>query len=539
MNKDGKLPGISNADGSTQPPEARGNISIFGLYLNGPVFGASVTSILVFIIMALIFQDVAAEKLSFLRDFITQNFDWLLMSACNISLLFCVFLFFSPLGNIRLGGPDAKPDYPRASWIAMIYATGIAIGLLFYGVLEPVYFFQNPPLGIDPSNTEVAHAAGIAGTIFHWGLHGWSTYALMGLSIAFLAYNRGLPFSPRSILYPVLGDRAWSWPGHIVDTLAVFATLFGLATSLGIGAGQVAGGLNYLFGVPATESTKLIFILVITVIVMVSVFMGLDAGIKRMSQFNILLALMLFLFIVAVGPTRYQLHSVFVGMTDYFEKIVPLSNWIGREDQDFLHGWTTFYWAWWISWMPFVGVFIGRISKGRTIREFLIGALLAPTAICAIWMSVFGGTAIHQFLFEGYTGVTDAVMQSELELPLFKMLQHLPLSGAVCLFSIALLSIFFTTSSDSGSLITDVLAAGGRFGAPAIQRVFWCGVEGCIAIALLLGGGLKSLQAAAVITGLPFSALLMVMVFSTWKVLRQEARSLGRGDSSAQTRGPA
>ena len=504
--------------------EARGNLDIFGLRVNGPVSGISVTVILTFILMALAFQEEAARDLGFLRDFVTVRFDWLLMSACNICLLFCLFLMVSPLGRVRLGGPDAKPGYPRATWLAMIYASGIAIGLLFYGVMEPVYYFQNPPLGIDSSDTTVAFAAGISGTIFHWGLHGWSTYALMGLSIALLAYNRGLPFAPRSVLYPIIGDRAWGWTGHMVDTLAVFATMFGLATALGLGAGQVAAGLNHVLGTPVTQTTKVLFIIAITCVVMISVFTGLDAGIKRMSQFNILLATVLLAFVVAVGPTLYQFRSVFVGLSDYADKIVPLSNWVGREDTDFLHGWTTFYWAWWFSWMPFVGVFVARISRGRTVREFLVCVIFLPTLLCAVWMSIFGGTALHQFLFDGYTGVTDAVKTWELELALFKMLEHLPFTEAVSLFALFLLTIFFTTSSDSGSLVTDVMAAGGRFDTPPVQRMFWCGLEGSVAIALLLGGGLKSLQAAAVITGLPFSVLVVVMTFSIWKVLREEAR---------------
>ena len=521
--QDEKSPRSAGATGERRR-EARGNLEMAGLRVNGPVSAVSVTVILAFIVMALMFQEDAARELAFLRSFITVRFDWLLMSSCNICLLFCLFLIFSPFGRVRLGGPDAKPDYPRVTWFMMIYASGIAIGLLFYGVMEPVYYFQNPPLGIDSSDTEAAFAAGIAGTIFHWGLHGWSTYALMGLSISLLAYNRGLPFAPRSVLYPLIGDRAWGWPGHAVDTLAVFATLFGLATALGLGAGQVAAGLDHVFGIPMTRTTEVLFIIAITCVVMVSVFTGLDVGIKRLSQFNIVLALALLAFVVAVGPTRYQFQSVFVGLFDYAEKIVPLSNWIGREDKDFLHDWTTFYWAWWFSWMPFVGVFLGRISRGRTVREFLVCVILMPTLLCAVWMSIFGGTALHQFLFDGYTGVTEAVKTWEIELALFKMLERLPFEQFVSLFSLFLLAIFFTTSSDSGSLVTDVMAAGGRFDTPPVQRMFWCALEGSVAIALLLGGGLKSLQAAAVMTGLPFSVLIVVMTFSIWKVLREEAR---------------
>ena len=303
----------------------------------------------------------------------------------------------------------------------------MGIGLLFFGVAEPVYYFYAPPFSITPETAEAA-TAGIAASVFHWGLHGWAVYSIVGLSLAFFAYNRGLPLTIRSVFYPLLGDRIWGWPGHIIDTFAIFAGMFGLATSLGLGVQQVTSGLNYLFDVPANNFTMLVLIAVITIIAMISVLTGINVGIKRLSQFNMILAFILLLAVIVFGPTFYIIHSVFAGLGDYFMRIVPLSNWVGRTDSSFLHDWTTFYWAWWISWAPFVGTFIARVSKGRTIREFIIFVLLLPTVLCLLWFSAFGGTALHQYITDGYTGVTENVVAFNLEFALFKMFDQLPLT---------------------------------------------------------------------------------------------------------------
>ncbi len=505
-------------------PAGQGNTQIFGLDINAPVFVTSGIVTLAFVIGALLFQDKATEVLGALRVSITTQFDWLFMSTCNICALFCFFLILSPLGKVRLGGPDAVPRYSRITWFSMIFTAGVAIGLLFYGVLEPLYYFQNPPLGIDPSDTKAAEAISISASTFHWGLSAWAFFATAGLGLAFFCYNRGLPLTIRSAFYPLLGERVWGWSGHLIDTLAIFATLFGLATSLGLGAKQAVAGLNYLFEIPATDLAQMMFIIATTSLATVSVLSGLDVGIKRLSQFNIALALLLLLFVLIAGPTQYIFHIFFAGLTDYFAKVIPLSSWVGREDTDFLHGWTTFYWAWWISWTPFVGMFIARISRGRTVREFVVCVILLPALCSLLWMSVFGGTAIHQLLFDGYTGVSQIITERKPELALFKMLEVLPMAQLVSFASVALLIIFFITSSDSGSLVIDVTSAGGKLEPPVAQRVFWCSLEGAVAIALLLGGGLKSLQAASIIAGLPFSILLILMTVSIWKGIRSEPR---------------
>ena len=500
------------------------NIRIFGLDVHGTVFAVSGITILAFVAGVLMFQEGAKDLFGNLRPWLTTNLDWVFMISANAVLLFCLFLIVSPLGRVRIGGRHAKPEYSYLTWFAMLFSAGMGIGLMFYGVLEPVYHFQNPPLGVSAADTEAARSVGMAATIFHWGLHPWAIYGIMGLALAVFCYNRGLPLTIRSAFHPVLGDRVWGWSGHVIDVLAVFATLFGLATSLGLGANQVTGGFSYLFGVPATDTLKVVLIVLITAVATVSVMTGINVGIKRLSQVNIVLAGLLMLFVIAAGPTSEIVGGFFAGIGAYLVNLVPLSNWVGREDTGFLHGWTTFYWAWWISWAPFVGMFIARISKGRTVREFLIFVLIIPTLLSVLWMNAFGGTAVWQFVAEGYTGVTDTVAAWTPELSLYRMLEPLPLVGLASGVSIFLVIVFFITSSDSGSLVVDTITAGGKLEATSTQRVFWCAAEGLVAVALLLGGGLESLQAAAIAAGFPIAVLLVVLIFSVWTTLRGESR---------------
>ena len=389
---------------------------------------------------------------------------------------------------------------------------------MFFGVLEPVAHTLNPPLGVDPGDVETARALGMSAAILHWGLHAWAIYAVVGLSLAFFCFNRGMPLTLRSAFFPLFGTAVWGRFGHLVDIVAVLATLFGLAVSLGYGAEQIAGGLDYLFGIPATETTKVVLIFVIISIALVSVVAGLDKGVKRLSEINMGLAGLLWLFVVIAGPTAVIFATMAGSVVDYLYYLPQLSNWIGREDADFLHGWTTFYWAWWISWSPFVGMFIARVSYGRTVREFITWVLIIPTVIGVIWMSTFGGTALDQLFTDGYRGVADSVP----ELALFKMLEPLPLTGIVSTVSVFLIAIFFVTSADSGSLVMDIITAGGKLDAPVAQRVFWCLLAGLVAVALLLGGGMASLQALTVSVGLPFGIVLLVMCVGLLKGLREE-----------------
>jgi betaine/carnitine transporter, BCCT family len=504
-----------------------------GLDIHNPVFMITALSVLGLVLFCLIFDETAALVFGELRPWLTSRFDWVFAIAMNIFVLFSLYLVVSPLGRIRIGGPEARPEYSYTSWFSMLFAAGMGIGLVFYGVLEPLNHTLTPPLGHpgvlddsgafrDPDAVRAAADLGLAATIFHWGLHPWAVYAVVALALAIFSYNKGLPLTTRSAFYPILGERIWGWPGHIVDTMAALATLAGLATSLGFGASQAAAGLHFLFGFEANVTLQVIIILVVTGCAIFSVVRGLDGGVKVLSEINMLLALALFLFIFFAGAPLAVLGSLFRGTVEYVKELPALSNWIGREDDSFFHGWTTFYWAWWISWSPFVGMFIARVSRGRTVREFIVCVLLIPTAVCVAWMAVFGGTAINQLVTDGYTGVQQTITDWTPELSLFAMLSQLPLSSITSVAGIVLVLVFFVTSSDSGSLVVDTICAGGKIDAPVPQRVFWASFEGLIAIALLLGGGLASLQALAIATGFPFAIICVALCYCIWKGLRTE-----------------
>jgi len=507
-------------------------IGPFGLDIHNPVFVISGLTIILFTFFALALPDQAAGLFGWLRPTLTSVFDWFFLIAADVFVLLCLALLVSPLGKVRLGGTDAVPDYSYVGWFAMLFAAGMGIGLMFFGVAEPISHFTSSlaedagtpdswaPLAGAAADAAEAQRLGMAATIFHWGLHPWAIYAMVGLSLGLFAYNKGLPLSVRSMFYPIFGERVWGWTGHIIDTLAVFATLFGLATSLGIGAEQANAGLEFLFGMPDNDVSKVVLITFITAIALVSVVAGLDAGVKRLSEINMVLAALLLLFVILAGPTLAIATGFFSNLVAYVEYLPALSNPFGREDTNFSQGWTSFYWAWWISWSPFVGMFIARVSRGRTVREFILSVLLIPSLVSVLWMTSFGGTAISM-LSEGY----QAVAEADLDLQLFVMLDNMALASITSFLAIVLVIVFFVTSSDSGSLVIDTITAGGKVDAPVAQRVFWAMFEGMVAIALLLGGGLAALQAAAVSTGLPFAAVLLLGCYALVKGLMSEPRA--------------
>ncbi|MBK0328394.1 BCCT family transporter [Rhodobacteraceae bacterium F11138] len=512
-----------------------GSVGPIGFDIHNPVFVVSGATIVLFVFYALALPEHASTFFGWLRPAVTSSFDWFFFAAADIFVLFCLFLIVSPFGRVRLGGVDATPDYSYIGWFAMLFAAGMGIGLMFYGVSEPMSHYSTAfggiatedgvrtdwaPLGAAAGDQAAAVRLGMAATIFHWGLHPWAIYAIVALSLALFTYNKGLPLTIRSAFYPIFGERVWGWTGHIIDTLAVFATLFGLATSLGFGATQANAGLNELFGIPVGSTTEVILITAITAVALVSVVRGLDGGVKILSEINMGLAFVLLIFVLLVGPTMVVLTGFVDSLVAYIEYLPALANPFGREDVNFSQGWTAFYWAWWISWSPFVGMFIARVSRGRTVREFVICVLLIPSLVCVLWMSVFGGTAIQQVVVDGFTGAQDAA----LELKLFKMLGELPLASITSFVGIVLVVVFFVTSSDSGSLVIDTITAGGKVDAPVPQRVFWCIFEGAVAIVLLLGGGLAALQAMVISTGLPFTVVLLLMCWAIYKGLSTEAR---------------
>lgn len=510
---------------STDYTVGQDNVQKWGFDVHNPVFGISAGLIALFLVAALVLDSHTAKTvLDGIKWQIIGSFDWLFIISGNIFVIFCLALIVSPLGKIRLGGKDAVADYSFMSWLAMLFAAGMGIGLMFWSVAEPVAYFTGwyeTPLGVEANTPEAAKLA-LGATMFHWGLHPWAIYGVVALSLAFFAYNKGLPLSMRSIFYPLLGDRAWGWAGHVVDILAVLATLFGLATSLGLGAQQAASGIHHVFGVEAGIGLQVTVITVVTLLAVISVVRGIDGGVKVISNINMIVAFLLLILVGLIGWAA-SLGSIPTTLMAYVENILPLSNPFGRTDEAWFQGWTVFYWAWWISWSPFVGMFIARVSRGRTVRQFIVAVLLVPTAVTVVWMSVFGGLAIDQVVNKvgelGANGLTDV------SLAMFQMFDVLPYGNVLSIIAVILVLVFFITSSDSGSLVIDSITAGGKVDAPVPQRIFWAMMEGAIAIALLWIGGseaVQALQAGAISTALPFTIILLAMCVSLLMGMKTE-----------------
>ncbi|MCH8556842.1 MAG: BCCT family transporter [Balneolia bacterium] len=492
--------------------------------IHGPVFWPA--SILIFILIAgtLILGEDAESWFSATQQAITDTGSWLFVVGVNIFIGFSLYFAFSKYGKIRLGGENAKTDFSTMGWFAMLFSAGMGIGLMFFAVAEPMWHLLYPPHAEVDSIQSIRDSMGV--TFLHWGLHAWAVYAVVGLSLAFFAFNRKLPLSFRSVFYPLLGDRINGWMGDVIDILAVLATMFGLATSLGLGASQAGAGMEHVFGLENTTTLQVIIIAVVTAVAVVSVLLGVQKGVKVLSEFNIRLAGLFLLFILILGPTFFILGT-FVQSTGYYlQTFAEYATWVEVFDEDggFMSTWTVFYWAWWISWSPYVGMFIARISRGRTVREFVLGVLIVPTMVTFFWMSSFGGTA----LFLETTGIAEiaAAVEADQTTSLFVLLDQFPLAMITSFLAIILVLSFFVTSSDSGSLVIDGLTSGGKIDSPATQRVFWATTEGVVAAVLLIGGGLGALQAASISTGLPFVIILLIMCYSLQRGLNREYKMM-------------
>lgn len=487
--------------------------------IHPPVFWPSAALALLFIAVSLIVGEPMEAVFAAVQDFISTNFGWLLILAVNFFVIVALYLAFSRYGRIRLGGKNAVPEFSRMSWFAMLFSAGMGIGILFWSVAEPIYHYTDPPLG-EALGPQAAQEA-MKTTFLHWGLHPWAVYAVVGMALAFFAYNRGQPLAIRSVFYPLLGDRIRGFWGHAIDVLAVLATLFGLATSLGFGVQQINAGLGHLAGIPQSAGVQVILVAAITGVATLSVASGLDQGVKRLSEINLRLGAALLVFVLVAGPTVFILKTLIQNTGAYVDGFFRLSTWAdGYWDTGWQNQWTVFYWAWWISWSPFVGMFIARISRGRTLREFVLSVLVVPTLLTFLWITAFGGSALW-FELQGIGRVAEAV-QDNVAISLFELLANLPFGLVAGGAAVLLVVSFFVTSSDSGSLVVDTFTSGGTLSSPVTQRIFWAVLQGGVAATLLLGGGLGALQTAAIITGLPFAVVLMVMGFSLGKGLKKE-----------------
>lgn len=492
--------------------------SIFGLEINGPVFFTAISIIVLVIALTLIFHDSAEGVFVYLQNAVAENADWFFILSINVFLVFLIYLAFGKYGTIRIGGPKAKPDFKTLSWFAMLFSAGMGIGLLFFGVAEPVLHFSNPPIAESGSVAAAQEAMNL--TFLHWGFHAWGAYALVGLALAYFAYSRGLPLTIRSVFYPFLGNKIYGWIGHSIDIFAVLATLFGLATSLGFGVQQIATGMNFVFGMADGITTQIILIAIITGIATASVVMGVDKGVKVLSEWNMRIAIVLLILAVVLGPTIFIFRAFVENTGSYLYHFIQTATWSETyTGGSWQNDWTVFYWGWWIGWSPFVGMFIARISKGRTIREFILGVLLVPSLVTFFWMSAFGSVAIKQAM--AGSGIMEAV-NSNVSTALFVFFQDYPLAMIINVVAVVLIAGFFVTSADSGSLVLDSLTSGGKIDSPVGQRVLWAVMGGAVAAVLLLGGGLQALQSATIVTGLPFAFILWMMCYSLFKGLKED-----------------
>lgn len=482
--------------------------------------------VIAFVLFTVIDPEYAGSVYSAAKAYIATDLAWYYVGLVSAFLFLSVYMIFSRYGGIRLGRDDEKPEYSFFSWFSMLFGAGIGIGILFWSIAEPIYHFQSNPF-ITEGQALSVEAAQVAMriSIFHWGLHGWGLFAMSGLGLAYFHYRKGLPLSVRSGLYPIFGDRIYGPIGHAADLLAVFGTVFGIATSLGLGAQQINAGLNYLFGLEVGTTTQVVIIAVVSVVATISVLTGVNKGIKILSELNMYLTAVILTFFLVFGPTAYILGSFATNIGDYLVNAVSLGLWVDPDPEGQWQGWwTIFYWGWWIAWAPFVGIFIARISRGRTIREFVLGVLLAPTILATFWISTFGNTAIFIELF-GSGGVTAAV-NADITSALYTTIELMDLGSvltiagaSICTF---MLVTYFVTSADSATLVICTLLSMGDEHPAARYRVFWGLSIGAVAAVLMLAGGLKALQTASIVAALPYSVVLILTTWGLYKSLRQE-----------------
>lgn len=498
-----------------------------------PVFLTSAILILAFIIFGAFFNELASEVFGQAKAFVSMRFGWFFIMVVNLTLVMSIYLIFSRYGDIRLGHQNETPEYNLVSWIGMLFSAGIGIGLMYWGTAEPLYHFMAPPLGEPESIASAKQAMNIS--FLHYGLHVWAIYGMVALSLGYFHYRRGLPLAIRSTLYPLIGKKIYGPMGHTVDILAVFGTMFGVVTTLGLGVLQINSGLDSLFGIPNNITVQIILIVIITMLAGLSLLMGLDKGIKRLSNINIFFTIVLLGFVIILGPTQFIFDSFFENVGNYLHQVIPLGLWTEsyEGEANWQSSWTVFYWAWWISWSPFVGVFVARISRGRTIREFILGVLLIPITILFLWFTAFGGSAVHMELMAAVDpniaspGLVEAV-RADTGSAIFKLMESYPLTAALNGIIVVMIVLWFVTSSDSASFVIDMLTSGGDTNPPKIQRLFWAGTEGVIAAVLLAAGGLGALQAASIVSGLPFAVVIVIMMYSLLRGLSRDRLILYR-----------
>ena len=491
--------------------------------VNPNVFLSTVAIIVIFLAVVVLAPNSFELITKHLNQWVTDSFSWFYVLSVAIFLILLIYIALSDMGKIKLGPDHSQPSYSNGSWFAMLFTAGMGIGLMFFGVAEPVMHYVSPPEGAGETIQSAQQSMRV--TFFHWGFHAWAIYTVVGLALAYFAYRHNLPLKIRSALYPMIGQKIYGPIGDAVDTFATIGTVFGVATTLGFGVTQINSGLNYLFGIQQAPTTQVILIIVVSAMASMSVFLGLDKGIKRLSELNLILALILLLFVFFASSSIYLLQTTIQNAGQYVSNLFAMTfNLYAYQPNGWIGGWTIMYWAWWISWSPFVGMFIARVSKGRTIREFIVGVLLIPTGFTLIWMGFMGNAALYSILHEANHSLVLAV-QRDSSVALFEFLYSLPFSSVMSLLATFLVMLFFVTSADSGALVTDYLTAKSE-NSPTWQRLFWTVLMAVLAIVLLLVGGLGALQSATMMSALPFTFIMLFICWGLLKALRLDVTKM-------------
>ncbi|CQR48457.1 Glycine betaine transporter BetL [Paraliobacillus sp. PM-2] len=485
----------------------------------GKVFWISLFISAIFVLWGVIAPTNLESITSTVQSFLTSQFGWFYILSVVIFLVFSIYLMFSRYGSMRLGQTGEKPEYNKVTWFAMLFSAGMGIGIIFWGAAEPLAHFASPP-NAQPETIAAAQNA-LRASVFHWGLQTWSIYTVIALSIAYFKFRRGAPGLISSTFQPLIGNRANGWIGNIIDIIAVFATIFGVATSLGLGASQISGGISYVTDIKNNFSTQLIIIAIVTILFMLSAWTGLSKGIKYLSNTNIALAVLLLVLTIVLGPTVFIFETFVSTIGNYINSLPSLSFQMAsfnEEHNNWIQDWTVFYWAWFIAWSPFVGTFIARISKGRTIREFIFGVLFIPTIFCALWFVVFGGSSLFQELNGINTGLTDLAKEETL----FGLFESFPYGSLLTIVAILLISTFFITSADSATFVLGMQTTNGSLNPPNKIKMIWGVIQAATASVLLTSGGLGALQTASIVSAFPFAFILLIMIVSLFKALKED-----------------
>nr|WP_100374620.1 BCCT family transporter [Bacillus sp. FJAT-45037] len=494
------------------------------------VFKISVGIAALFVVIGVVIPDQLGLAMNAAQSFVLESFGWFYQLVATFFLLFAAFMIFSKFGKIKLGSPDSTPEYSRPTWFAMLFSAGMGIGLLFYGVSEPISHFSTPPMG--EGGTETSAVMGMRYTWLHWGLHAWAIYAIVAMALAYQKFRKGAPGLMSATLYPVIGDKVKGPIGHTIDIIAIFSTLFGVAASLGLGSQQINAGLSYLIGIPNNFGVQMLIMGIITVLFIISANTGISKGIKYLSNINMSLAVLLVLAVLILGPTLFILNMFTTSLGGYIQNFIPMGLRLSPFDETeaaWTQGWTVFYWAWWISWTPFVGMFIARVSKGRTIREFTIAVILVPSLVCAIWFTVFGGTGIFLELTQGVD-----VSNQSLETALFYVYQQLPLGAILSVLTIALITTFFVTSADSATFVLGMLSTGGSLNPSSKVKITWGIILVAATSVLMASGGLAGLQTAIIVSALPLTIIILVMCYGLVKALNKDLKEINQVKSKIE-----